>query len=62
MKTIIPPFWPCPKCNEENPVRDIPIEEADTLCLLCERESICRPCSKKLHQEGALLATYRTGP
>lgn len=42
----------CPVCGKDNPLQAIPIEEADDLCLLCEAENICRPCSKIKHPDG----------
>ena len=50
---VAPPFFPCPQCHKEVPleVLEIGSKEADELCLLCESEGICRPCSKRIHSE-----------
>ena len=55
VETIVPPFFPCPVCHKEKPleVLDLNSAEANTLCMLCEREGICRECSRTvIHPEG----------
>ncbi len=53
VKTTIPLFFPCPRCHKEVPpeVLELGSKEADELCLLCEADNICRPCSKQIHSE-----------
>ena len=48
---IVPLFFPCPMCHEEVPLQVLELgsKEADEVCLLCEKDNICHPCSRKLH-------------
>jgi len=41
----------CPVCDKPRQIEVLPLtsEEADDLCLLCEAEGVCRPCSRYKH-------------